>query len=235
MKQYDIKARQTIINGKFSKEHKEKIAKSMTNNPNNYMFNRSGKDHPNYSQQEVLCSNCNTLLKRPKYRLTKQKYFFCNINCESEYKKNITGKKHFNWKDRTVKTICKVCGKKLLRRKLTIEQSKYKVSFCSQKCSGAWQSDNLVGSKVYNWTGGYDGYYGESWKKQRRLALMRDNYTCQECGKTRKQLNKCPDVHHIIFFRKFGLSRHEEANRLSNLISLCASCHSKKHNQKKEK
>jgi predicted HNH restriction endonuclease len=35
------------------------------------------------------------------------------------------------------------------------------------------------------------------------------------------------DVHHIIPFRKFGIDRYREANKISNLISLCNSCHSK--------
>jgi len=34
-------------------------------------------------------------------------------------------------------------------------------------------------------------------------------------------------VHHLRPFRCFGLSRHLEANALTNLIALCHSCHRK--------
>jgi predicted HNH restriction endonuclease len=33
------------------------------------------------------------------------------------------------------------------------------------------------------------------------------------------------DVHHITPFRTFKAARHQEANRLENLICYCPSCH----------
>jgi 5-methylcytosine-specific restriction endonuclease McrA len=57
------------------------------------------------------------------------------------------------------------------------------------------------------------------------MARVRDNNTCQNCSKTKEMLGKNLDVHHIIPFRNFGVGRHEEANRLYNLISYCNKCH----------
>ena len=72
--------------------------------------------------------------------------------------------------------------------------------------------------------------YGPNWKRQRRKALKRDNFTCQICGCTDFSPRTEPDVHHIYRRRAFGYIPGENenfrwANHLHNLISLCASCH----------
>lgn len=79
-----------------------------------------------------------------------------------------------------------------------------------------------IGENNPNWRGGVSLTYGENWTIQRLRALQRDNYTCQECGKT---IDDCIiSVHHIIPFRIF--MDYKEANRLENLISLCRLHHS---------
>jgi DEAD/DEAH box helicase domain-containing protein len=73
------------------------------------------------------------------------------------------------------------------------------------------------------------GERGPDWASQRALALERDGQRCRLCGlegSDRRPLH----VHHIRPFRGFGWVKGEneawrEANRLDNLISLCASCH----------
>lgn len=60
--------------------------------------------------------------------------------------------------------------------------------------------------------------YGLGFLRNRRIALKRDNYICQHCGKT-----NIKEVHHIIPFRKFTSS--QEANKLKNLITVCHPCH----------
>lgn len=94
-----------------------------------------------------------------------------------------------------------------------------------------WNKDKpylqIMGKNNPNWAGGYEPYYGLNWRKQRKLVLIRDNYTCQECNITKNELVKNPNVHHIIPFREFGRKRYEEANNLKNLITLCNICHKK--------
>ena len=53
----------------------------------------------------------------------------------------------------------------------------------------------------------------------REHALVRDNYTCQCCGKKNCRL----EVHHIVF------RRHGGSDRLENLITLCEDCHKAIH------
>ncbi|MEI7988419.1 MAG: DEAD/DEAH box helicase [Chloroflexota bacterium] len=70
---------------------------------------------------------------------------------------------------------------------------------------------------------GKPNYYGSNWDTQRNLARTRDMYRCQLCGKP--EITQAHHVHHKIPFRLF--SDIQEANDLSNLITLCSKCHQK--------
>ena len=72
----------------------------------------------------------------------------------------------------------------------------------------------LQDGKLYRWQ------YQKSNRLDENLriaTLMRDNYTCQECGKKDCML----EVHHIVSKRLKG------ADIIGNLITLCESCHDK--------
>jgi hypothetical protein len=114
--------------------------------------------------------------------------------------------------------LCDQCGKEFE----TIPSQSAR--FCSQACWGGWMSVNRAGENSSNWRGGYDAYYGATWYPARRAARERDGI-CQDCGISPDILGKELDVHHIAPFRRFGRERHEEANRLDNLVSLCPTCH----------
>lgn len=60
------------------------------------------------------------------------------------------------------------------------------------------------------------------WKRIKKLALKRDNFTCQNCG-SKNNLQ----VHHIISYELSG-------DYLDNLITLCCSCHIKEHLKMRE-
>lgn len=62
--------------------------------------------------------------------------------------------------------------------------------------------------------------YGDDWNKIRHQVYLRDNFTCQGCGKTGISM----DVHHIIPF----LETHN--NSIENLVTLCRCCHMKIEN-----
>ena len=63
--------------------------------------------------------------------------------------------------------------------------------------------------------------YGPRWLKLRDLVRARDGYRCQACGLP--EGGRSHDVHHKIPFRLFGSP--EQANQLSNLVTLCPACH----------
>ena len=77
--------------------------------------------------------------------------------------------------------------------------------------------------------------YGPNWPERRQRALERDDYECQTpwCEMTQadhqQQVGKDISVHHLIP-RKFfvgpdGQFDHEQANRVSNLVTVCSKHH----------
>ncbi len=63
--------------------------------------------------------------------------------------------------------------------------------------------------------------YGSNWDQIRNIVLNRDQNRCQMCKKSNP--SEALHVHHKQPLRSF--SSIEEANQLSNLISLCPRCH----------
>jgi DEAD/DEAH box helicase domain-containing protein len=63
--------------------------------------------------------------------------------------------------------------------------------------------------------------YGTGWGIIRLRVRERDDYRCQNCGLL--EATREHDVHHKIPFRAFTSA--EEANKLSNLVTLCPTCH----------
>lgn len=122
-----------------------------------------------------------------------------------------------------VNVVCDNCGKPFQKRANQYKSTTH--HFCSQRCFGAWLSENNNGERHPNYKGGYDPYYGPNWRIQRRKARKRDNYICQRCGKTEEELGRQLDVHHKTPFREYGIERYREANHLDNLLSLCNVCH----------
>jgi 5-methylcytosine-specific restriction endonuclease McrA len=56
----------------------------------------------------------------------------------------------------------------------------------------------------------------------RIACLMRDGYTCQQCGKRKGRL----EAHHIVFRENGG------KDTLTNLLTLCEACHHHLHEGK---
>jgi len=61
--------------------------------------------------------------------------------------------------------------------------------------------------------------YGKEWNQIREKVLIRDENRCQGCGESKSKL----EIHHKIPFKKFNNT--QSANDLSNLVTLCSSCH----------
>ena len=63
------------------------------------------------------------------------------------------------------------------------------------------------------------GEYPDDWDDRRTQVLEQDDYQCQECGAT----DTTPHVHHVTPISEGG------SHDLSNLETLCESCHAKEH------
>ena len=72
-----------------------------------------------------------------------------------------------------------------------------------------------------------DIHKSKRWKKKRQQILRRDKYLCQDCKRYGKRVD-ATEVHHIKHVDEYP----ELAFESSNLISLCAACHNKRHPEK---
>lgn len=153
------------------------------------------------------CANCGKTIRDFPSRARAIK--FCNKECYTKYQR----------RNSIIKT-CKYC-KKSFRTLYARKNRKY----CSHKC----YLDKLRegGEEHSAWNGGCAYYYGPNWQDQNEKARKRDNYTCQVCGKHQNDNYRDLDVHHIKRFQEFGFEKYEQANHLSNLITLCPTCHQK--------
>lgn len=136
-----------------------------------------------------------------------------NVDIKFKQMSLATRKKWKNGKfPKIQKNICELCG---------IEFSGYHSKnrkFCSQKCFHNY----CIGKNHPNWRGGISTYeYTKEFNNSlKRYIAMRDNYTCQICGrKLEENENYFFDVHHIDYDKT---NSNEE-----NLIYLCRACHSK--------
>lgn len=164
-------------------------------------------------QNNRNCLICNQEIK-DKWLLVHPKRIrkFCSIKCSLKNAHQLNSKK-----DSRTKFECNYCGE-LFKNYLSNTKANKK-TYCSKKCLGL-ANGQRKGEKSPNWAGGITAYINQRcnsdwWIKLRKQIYKRDNYTCQQCGKTKCKL----ECHHIIPERLGG--NHD----LFNLISLCGSCH----------
>jgi len=114
---------------------------------------------------------------------------------------------------------CYYCGAQFKRTRAAIAREIH--TFCSKTC--AWNYNS--GPRNRGWRGGIRGWRGMGWERARKAARQRDK-VCRLCGKTPKENCQRLSVDHIVPYSTFD--DPEQANDLSNLVSLCRSCHAKK-------
>ena len=87
--------------------------------------------------------------------------------------------------------------------------------------SGSFKKGQFTLEKHPGWRGGisFEPYTKEFNKQLKQQIRERDNYTCQECNYTQKELSYALCIHHIDY--------NKLNNNPLNLISLCRSCHAK--------
>lgn len=175
------------------------------------------KPDPN-KKSEFICKYCGKVFIGWVYRNP----VFCSHHCTSKYaarQPKIRARKPENF----VKLFCKTCNKEYSIH-ISLLQGRNS-NYCSKACQGVATSKRMRGSKNPNYRGGTVSYRGKNWGVQRRKDLKRDGCKCQICKKHLTHKKWGYAVHHIKPFREFD--SYLEANKLSNLITLCRSCHSK--------
>jgi 5-methylcytosine-specific restriction endonuclease McrA len=96
------------------------------------------------------------------------------------------------------------CANPECRKPFVVHWSQAKT--CSRECGDAvaWRRSN---DRVYQTS---------TWKRARKLALQRDEFSCMQCDATNDLV-----VHHV--------DRNNENHDLENLETLCRDCHVKEH------
>ncbi len=82
-------------------------------------------------------------------------------------------------------------------------------------------------------------YYSSSVDRERELVRIRDNHTCQKCGKEWKEGMRRFDVHHLdenMFGKSNDKMIHKyDAKNKDRLLTLCHKCHMQIHKMAKNK
>jgi len=180
-------------------------------------LSRLQQEHPNTPRDRITknCPVCGVSFET----VPSTERRFCSRSCAD--KAISLGLTHRR-KPHLIDLICEQCGQQFQVQPYAAKTQR----FCSLVCKYEWQGPAMSGENHPLWKGGRAEYYGSNWKRQRREARRRDGHVCQHCGITEQELGRALDVHHIKPFKEFGLENHNQANKLSNLISLCTSCHS---------
>jgi endogenous inhibitor of DNA gyrase (YacG/DUF329 family) len=117
---------------------------------------------------------------------------------------------------------CTFCGKSIYRRKSFLSETEY--PFCSRRCFGLWRRAHYREIDEEN----------REYKYQRRIALERDNYQCQDCGALDSDYweGMYPEYLHLQVITHHLEERGPDRppnHDASNLVTLCLSCHRKRH------
>lgn len=187
-----------------------------------------GSSNPNYrgGKTETECELCDTAFE---YYPSDKQGLYCEDCVEKADWRDlpaIDGENNPHWNGGTRAVDCEICGDSVERYPSEIGD----VTLCGQECRAVWLSEEFTGEGHPNWRGGGNEAYGKGWAAVREAALKRDDYACVNCGATKDELQRNPDVHHIVPVRTFVESdEHEktDAHRVENVASLCLPCHRK--------
>lgn len=178
------------------------------------------------------CDQCGDEYNQYDYRNEKKEREFCSDGCYRNWRsENIVGENHPLWSGGDVEIECRVCGETVYRRRAYVDNRENQ--FCGYECYGKWRSENITGESHPRYKPDKEDIsYGQNWHRQRERCLGRDGYECRTCEMSREQhlekYEKDLNVHHIKKLRSFDTGdgiNYEAANSLSNLITLCYSCH----------
>lgn len=183
---------------------------------------QAGETNANYrgGVPEVTCHTCGEGFEKYHSQIRNGRTF-CSEECRSEWFSEF----YHGRNRKRVEVDCEYCGD-------SVETIPSRLDFvstlhCSRECKNAAHAENMLRDGNPRWIGGHGSYRGQTWPKQRRRARTRDGNECFLCGLNRENhygiFGMDLHVHHVTPFRNFDDSA--EANRLSNLLTLCIYCH----------
>ena len=189
----------------------------------------SGENNPNYKggKTKTRCKICGAQFL---YYPSEKKGLYCPSCVETEDWQPVPdklGESNPRWTGGKQEYDCTVCGDTVERYPSGAEGA---AILCSEPCRRTWLSDTFTGEGHPNWKGGSTEPYGKGWRTVKLAALERDGYQCVLCGRTKAEIGRNPDVHHIVPVREFIQAADREktdAHTLDNVVTLCTACHRK--------
>ena len=190
----------------------------------------------------LTCAYCGASFSRPHARTRKNvTRVFCSANCHRAWRKAqmpfiscaYCGKPFYQKNPAILHCSAKCANDSRVKPHATLvcancgtsfdafpSQEKKGRKYCSRKCAVA----HMAGPNGAHWRGGKCLQHGRYWERIRELVYERDK-VCQGCGAERSPNGRRLDVHHLDPRRDYA--DQDEANVLSNLVALCAPCHSR--------
>lgn len=114
-----------------------------------------------------------------------------------------------------VECKCCGCGKDFTKRKSTLSKSRSGLYFCSRSCKD--KAQKIGGIKEIQ-----PSHYGTATENNYRQKFDEEELVCSRCGY--KEFACSVEIHHI--------DHNRLNNEKSNLIPLCANCHSAYHHRR---
>ena len=168
-----------------------------------------GRKHP------CVCEVCKITFYRHRSQIAQGEGRTCSRKCMGIWKsQSCIGERGANWRGGcTIEVSCRQCGEPFTTTKSKRKNGRGK--FCSTECYNRYFSENYCRENSYGWRGGTTKY-PRGWKRALREQIReRDGRECQICGSPENGHKH--HVHHIDYDR--------ENLALTNLITLCRSCH----------
>ena len=178
-----------------------------------------------FKRVEIVCKNCGKSFKTIRAR--KDTNVFCSMKCCSEYRHKFPELYDGFKEGHESYGATPWLGKKMpqeMKTKISVSLKGNPLVLARAKIYGELHS----GDKHWNWRGGVtpanvlirNSYDYHKWRK---LIYERDYWTCQDCWIKCKK--KDIVAHHLKSFEEYPELRFV----VSNGITLCRSCHKKRH------
>lgn len=187
----------------------------------------SGENNPNWKGGKEV-ADCEICDSEFRYYPSEKPGLYCAECLEQESWRDppkVTGSNHPRWAGGKIEKDCEVCGETVRRYPSGCLSD---VVLCTVECRRQWLSESFTGENHPNWEGGGSEYYGKGWRQAKLRTLERDDHSCVLCGATKDDLDRNPDVHHIVPVRRFieaEAADKTDAHVPRNLVTLCVTCH----------
>ena len=149
------------------------------------------------SRIQKMCPVCGKNFEVPRCH---ERIITCSRECGYAFRKKYTPSKEYG---KRIRIICLNCKKEFERLESKLPHNRY----CSRECY-IEQRQKFVKYPSNQ------RFETREWVTNRLIVLKRDNFLCHLCGKTDDL-----QVHHKVPYS------YDANNSLSNLVTLCKSCH----------